>query len=162
MKALALTQPWASLVAVGAKRIETRSWGTRHRGPLLIYAAKRLPGGMAELEAMMMRREFYVALRDRMASTPETIAASLPRGKFVAVAELGEVWETDELLPALLAAGSNAEVLYGNYASGRFAWMLDDVRAIEPAGVPKRSVTCFQGLFDVPDGLAADMIAMTA
>ena len=28
MKALTLTQPWATLVAIGAKRIETRSWAT--------------------------------------------------------------------------------------------------------------------------------------
>lgn len=40
MKALSLTQPWASLVAVGAKRIETRSWRTSYRGPLAIHAAK--------------------------------------------------------------------------------------------------------------------------
>ena len=34
VKALTLTQPWATLVAIGAKRIETRSWSTRYRGPL--------------------------------------------------------------------------------------------------------------------------------
>src|SRR6202030_2406661 len=43
MKALTLTQPWATLVAIGAKRIETRSWPTLYRGPLAIYAAKRFP-----------------------------------------------------------------------------------------------------------------------
>jgi hypothetical protein len=32
MKALTLHQPWATLVALGAKQIETRSWPTRHRG----------------------------------------------------------------------------------------------------------------------------------
>jgi hypothetical protein len=31
MKALTLTQPWASLVAFKAKRIETRSWSTNYR-----------------------------------------------------------------------------------------------------------------------------------
>lgn len=39
MKAITLWQPWASLVATGAKIIETRSWGTRHRGPIAIHAA---------------------------------------------------------------------------------------------------------------------------
>ena len=43
MKALTLWQPWASLIAVGAKTIETRSWSTAYRGPLLIHAAKRRP-----------------------------------------------------------------------------------------------------------------------
>lgn len=41
MKALTLTQPWATLVAIQAKRIETRSWGTDYRG----WIAN--PGGVA-------------------------------------------------------------------------------------------------------------------
>lgn len=40
---MTLHQPWASLVAVGAKTIETRSWSTTYRGPLLIHAAARKP-----------------------------------------------------------------------------------------------------------------------
>jgi activating signal cointegrator 1 len=43
MKAITLTQPWATLVAIGAKRIETRSWPTNYRGPLAIHAAKGFP-----------------------------------------------------------------------------------------------------------------------
>ena len=43
MKALTLTQPWASLVACGAKTIETRSWRTPYRGPVAIHAAKGFP-----------------------------------------------------------------------------------------------------------------------
>ena len=43
MKAITLTQPWATLVAIGAKRIETRSWRTFYRGPLAIHAGKTLP-----------------------------------------------------------------------------------------------------------------------
>jgi hypothetical protein len=43
MKALTLWQPWASLIALGAKTIETRSWSTKYRGPLAIHAAKRRP-----------------------------------------------------------------------------------------------------------------------
>ena len=43
MKVLTLTQPWATLVAIGAKRIETRSWSTKYRGPLAIHAAKGFP-----------------------------------------------------------------------------------------------------------------------
>jgi len=39
MKALAVRQPWASLIVSGAKNIENRSWPTNHRGPLAIYAS---------------------------------------------------------------------------------------------------------------------------
>lgn len=43
MRALSLRQPWASLVTIGVKTIETRSWATKYRGPLAIHAAKRRP-----------------------------------------------------------------------------------------------------------------------
>ena len=41
MRAISLWQPWASAIAVGAKRVETRHWSTPYRGPLAIHAAKR-------------------------------------------------------------------------------------------------------------------------
>lgn len=40
MKCIMLKQPWAHLVATGRKTIETRTWRTRHRGPLAIAASK--------------------------------------------------------------------------------------------------------------------------
>lgn len=43
MKVLTLHQPWASLVALGVKTIETRSWSTQYRGPLAIHAAATMP-----------------------------------------------------------------------------------------------------------------------
>lgn len=43
MKALTLRQPWASLVALGVKTIETRSWSTKYRGPLAIHAGAKRP-----------------------------------------------------------------------------------------------------------------------
>lgn len=44
MKALTVTEPWATLIAIGAKRIETRSWPTDYRGPVAIHASKKLTG----------------------------------------------------------------------------------------------------------------------
>jgi hypothetical protein len=40
MKALSVKQPWASLIAAGVKTIETRTWRTDYRGPLLICSSK--------------------------------------------------------------------------------------------------------------------------
>jgi hypothetical protein len=45
VKALSLWQPWASLIPLGTKTIETRSWSTRYRGPLAIHAAKHAETG---------------------------------------------------------------------------------------------------------------------
>jgi len=39
MKIITARQPWAHLIASGAKNIENRSWATSYRGPVLIHAA---------------------------------------------------------------------------------------------------------------------------
>lgn len=40
MKVLTIRQPWASLIMLGYKRFEFRSWRTNYRGGLLIHAGK--------------------------------------------------------------------------------------------------------------------------
>jgi activating signal cointegrator 1 len=41
MKCLSLLQPWATLVMIGAKTLETRRWTTTYRGRLGIHASQR-------------------------------------------------------------------------------------------------------------------------
>lgn len=43
MKALSVKQPWANLIASGQKTIETRTWATDYRGPMLIVSSKKPP-----------------------------------------------------------------------------------------------------------------------
>lgn len=40
MKTITVCQPHAHLIVVGDKRVENRTWPTKHRGPLLIHAGK--------------------------------------------------------------------------------------------------------------------------
>lgn len=40
MKALSIRQPWASLIVLGFKDIENRTWMTRERGTILVHASK--------------------------------------------------------------------------------------------------------------------------
>lgn len=50
MKAISIKQPWANLIASGEKTIETRTWKTSYRGPLLIVSSKTpdiAPAGQA-------------------------------------------------------------------------------------------------------------------
>lgn len=56
MKALTLRQPWASLVAVGTKWIETRSWSTSYRGRLAVHAGRAEPSGVGWVEPYMVGR----------------------------------------------------------------------------------------------------------
>jgi hypothetical protein len=41
MKIISIRQPWASLIASGAKDVENRTWPTSYRGPILIHASQR-------------------------------------------------------------------------------------------------------------------------
>jgi hypothetical protein len=57
MKALSIEQPWANMIASGEKTIETRTWSTDYRGPILIVSSKtpRIePAGCALAVAKLM------------------------------------------------------------------------------------------------------------
>lgn len=141
MRALTLTQPWASLVAIGAKRIETRSWATQYRGPLAIHAAKDFP---EEAILTCLREPFGTVLRPHFGSP-----GALPRGAVVAIAELVACELTDELLlPTRIdrfnAFAAEHELKFGNYAWGRYAWIFSDVQQF-PEPYPIRG---YQGLWE--------------
>ena len=149
MKALTLTQPWATLVALGEKRIETRSWSTSYRGRLAIHAAKGLGpvGGKDGLRRLVNQEPFKSALRSFPGFWGETGGVSrpvLPLGAVVAVVNLRGCVSGD-LAPAaqtLIDDGRDAvaqrfaeaprEEEFGFYGPGRFAWLLDDIRPIAP------------------------------
>jgi hypothetical protein len=134
MKALTLTQPYATLVAIGAKRIETRSWSTRYRGPLAIHAAKGLgavgaPNGLTELchtelFARVLAHHGYVVQIPGYA-TP----LPLPLGVIVATCILMDCAPTNDVDTWNL---TDEERAFGDYTPGRYAWLLADVRPIDP------------------------------
>lgn len=136
MMALTITQPWASLIAVGAKRIETRSWPTKHRGPLAIHAAKSLPAEAREAF-------FLQPVRDALWSIAGSIE-DLPRGAVIATVELADViaivntssskYRGDIWLPP-----PSPERDFGNFARGRYAWILREPRfLVRPVAVGGR------------------------
>lgn len=59
VKAISLWQPWATLVAVGAKTIETRNRRTSNSGRIAIHAAGRVS---RELNELCTRSPFKEAL----------------------------------------------------------------------------------------------------
>jgi hypothetical protein len=146
MKVLTLTQPWASLVAAGAKRLETRSWSTPYRGPIAIHAAQGFPRGAVETC-------FMAPFAGTLKVTVDGPFAprSLPRGAIVCTATLAEVAPTDSAtVRAWLRRGPEHERFFGDFTPGRFAWLLTDVHALsEP--VAHRGA---QGLRDLPVDVA--------
>lgn len=127
--ALSLWQPWASLIALGEKRIETRSWGTPYRGPLLIHATKKSPKDAYEL---CYEYPFAEALARRGIAWP----GALPRGAIVAVADLVTCIRLDDDLTVrdtlLVPFAREYERHFGDYAIGRHAWVLGRVRPVDP------------------------------
>jgi hypothetical protein len=145
--ALTLTQPWATLVAIGAKRIETRSWGTSYRGPIAIHAAKGMP---RDAVALCHAEPF----REALARAGLHSLADLPRGAIVAKARLVDVRPTSHLRQTVggrifepagdLPTVASAERAFGDYTGGRFMWILEDVVPL-PQPVPVRGAL---GLWD--------------
>lgn len=131
MKCLSLWQPWASAVALGLKRIETRHWSTAFTGRLAIHAAKRWTRDERDTATM------FASLYDGRLAVP-------PLGAIIATVRLIRCERTE----AILSRGiGEMEHALGNYGPRRFGWLFDDV-AMLPAPIPFRGL---QGLFDVPD-----------
>lgn len=142
MKCLSLLQPWATLVSIGAKKIETRSWNTHYRGPLAIAVSKKLP---PDAEYFCYGERFFDALVDGFCQ-PNNIVPS----KMVERLPLGSILCVCDLVDVVRITADNAppepERSFGHYTPGRYAWHLASVRAL-PEPIP---VTGKRGLW-VPD-----------
>ena len=149
LRGFTLHQPWASLIAVGAKRIETRSWATSYRGWLAIHAGRRIPDS-----ALLDSEPFASALG------LNAHGVWLPLGSIVAVAHLERIAPTGDAgtIPLLCQRRGwdwETERLFGDFTPGRFGWVLTDVQSLrEP--IPCRGA---QGLWPVPDSVVAQILA---
>jgi activating signal cointegrator 1 len=144
---LTLWQPWASLLAIGAKEFETRGFSIAYRGPIGIHAAKRWSGEQAHYcELSLFRRALVEG-----GLNPN----SLPRGCMLGIADLTNIWPTENLRPRLEANGQRQELEFGNYQPGRFGWWYQNVRRLaEPL-----PVTGQQGVWywAVPESLVEEL-----
>lgn len=137
MKALTLTQPWATLVAISAKRIETRSWQTPYRGELAIHAAKGFPKWAKETCGEALFHEaLYAAGYDIGLRSSEI----LPIGCVIATCQLVAC----KFITSAMSPGTPEEVSrrstmlpppepersFGDYECGRFAWILEDIKQL--------------------------------
>jgi hypothetical protein len=136
MKALSLLQPWATLIAIGAKSIETRTWKTPYRGPIAIHASKGFPPWCRQLACSV---EPFRSVLPAHGLTIET----LPCGAILATATLARIVPVDFVMSAGGAIHfqydkgkprdvtiSEDELAFGDYSPGRFAWVLIDVRPL--------------------------------
>jgi hypothetical protein len=160
MKAITILQPWASLIACGAKKIETRGWATKYRGEIAIHAGKQWEMYRREIT---YREPFHSALwpnmtKDELALNGYGRTNLLPVGAVIAIADLVDCVRIDGCVngqmgpfevPVYKAELENGktirgnEFMFGDYSIGRYAWILENVKPIEP--VPARGQ---QGLWN--------------
>jgi activating signal cointegrator 1 len=116
MKALSIIQPFASLIAIGSKTIETRSWPTKHRGWIAIHASKAFSDACQRFcSSEPCRSELkkgFDSIRD------------LPRGAIIAAAQISDCQPTGLFIPYKLSVN---ELAFGDFSSGRFAWFLTNI-----------------------------------
>lgn len=150
IRGLSLTQPWATLVAIGAKKIETRGWRTNYRGWLAIHATKTMSADdiRATQDALFQR-----------ALTPEIREAIRQpvRSAIVAVARLVECRWTgtwNDPTPDWVRELSLQEKAFGNFSGGRLGWFLEDVSALQEP-VPARG---HQSLWALPTDVLEQVI----
>ncbi len=136
MRALSLTQPWASLLANGAKRIETRSWGTPYRGWVAIHAAKGFPRDCKEL---CLQNPFLEALGNAGFGR----ISQLPLGAVIGFAHLHRVGRIGRRADGLRVEGpviihgnelpitDETELAFGDYTPGRWAWCFSNFAPLQ-------------------------------
>jgi hypothetical protein len=119
MKVISLLQPWASLVVSGHKKIETRSWNTKYRGPLLIHASKKSDG---------FNRQLYYQWREGFRlNTPAW--EELPFGAIIGQVNLVDTETSENIaanLPKSIYWGVDKELAFGDYSFNRYGWYLSN------------------------------------
>lgn len=141
MKAITLWQPWASLIALGLKTIETRSWDTNYRGDLYIHAAKKIVPFEVLFNDMPTRykNEVYMAICKDYGSYE-----NMPTGEIIAKTNLVDCLKIAEEYKILKFAAlefkasdqdyefvSGDEYHFGDYTPGRYGWILNDTQTLE-------------------------------
>ena len=114
-----MMQPWAMLMAIDAKRVETRGWSTNFRGWVAIHASKRFPGECLRL--CDGPAYFWPALHRGGVAYPE----NLPRGQILAVTEIIGCRRTEHVQV------TEQERAFGNYTPGRYAIFTAGVRRLK-------------------------------
>lgn len=122
MKALPLWQPWATLVALAAKRVETRAYPPQLKD---LYYGQRIA-----IHATLTKDELWLCETEPFRQfTPD--AKALPLGAIVATCVLDRASQITVESAEQLRETNPAEFAFGNYAAGRWAWVLRDVEQLE-------------------------------
>jgi hypothetical protein len=127
VKAITIRQPWASLIALGQKHYETRSWKTNYRGQLAIHAGLTIEKG-ACLDP------YIKSILDKSGLSQH----NLPTGRILAICRLNDCYKVTAESDEHILAESDShflsidpeEAFLGDLSKGRYAWELEDMQAL--------------------------------
>lgn len=154
MKVITLTEPWATLVVIGAKQFETRSWQRAAQGPMLVHAAKEMPGWASETveQSGTIQRTLCEYFKTGHIDVQRKLDER--RGKIIGSIRHTACGRTEDVRDTL----SPREIAFGDYGDGRFAWHLDEPRAYQTF-TPVRGAL---GIWTLPANLEAAVLAAAA
>ena len=134
LKAITLYEPWASLMAIGAKIQETRPRRTNHRGDICIHAAKK------RMEAMSYDAKNAFIKRGE--------PLKFHYGCIIAVVDLWDDQPSERFFLAKFAAGcdtaivmSDEERSFGCYSDGRRVYRTRNLRRLKTP-IPCKGFQC--------------------
>lgn len=126
MKVISILQPWASLIVLGHKRIETRSWNTKYRGEILIHASAGKNG---------INRGIQLDFQQEFSSLQLPKYENFPFGAIIGKVILVDCFNTNDYrnshtthISAYIGKQgiSHQEECFGDYSKNRFGWLLSD------------------------------------
>jgi hypothetical protein len=162
MKALSIRQPYATAIAWGLKKFETRSFEVNYRGPLAIHASathirwqerRQIADIMRYLEAhapathLKGGPDYHKLWRQLHLEWMDDDGPGLPRGAIVATVDVVDCFATDD--DDFIDSLNPLERALGDYSWDRHAAKLENLKAlVEP--VPAKGK---QGFWDWDGGV---------
>lgn len=169
MKALTVRQPYAQLLAIGAKQYETRPMSTKHRGPIAIHAGKNEKGAKALLAQMALAKTSMRCDVFRLGTFPHEASEVMfpwtqfdlshktprlnlfPFGAIIAYADIVGCYPVEDIKNL-----TDRERLFGDWTPGRYAWEIAHVVMLSQP-IPCKGQL---GLWNVNSSVEAQILAM--
>lgn len=117
MRVLTLKEPFETLISIGIKKTETRSWRTNYSGELYIHTSIKKPD-------YSYKSDDFKKLADQY--NYDKLGFIICKCKLVDCIEMTEEYIED------MKNNHYEDYICGEYKVGRFAWILDEIEIIDP------------------------------
>ena len=116
MKVLSLTEPYATLIKEGKKKVETRSWKTSYRGELYIHASSTKVTKISKENTELMNL---------------VTENNLNYGYIICKCNLVDCFKMTQEYVDDMKQNHYQEYVCGEYKEGRYAWVLENIEILD-------------------------------